>query len=65
MRVIPEVIAIGNRGLVSNNPSEPVSSSSSNSVMPINSSTNFDPSDPFWAFLLGLSPVRGTTGGAS
>ena len=27
-------------------------------------STNFDPSDPFWSSLLGLSPISGTSGEA-
>ena len=65
LRVTPEVVAIKNRGPVSNNSSELVSSSSSNLVIAIDSLANFDPSDPFWISLLGLSPVRGTSGGVS
>ena len=64
-RVTPRVIIIKNRGPASDNSSEPVSSGSLNLVITINPSANFNPSDSFWASLLGLSPVRGTSGGGS
>ena len=46
LRVTSKAVAIKNRGPVSNNSSEPVSSSSSNLVKTINPSVNFNPSDP-------------------
>ena len=58
------VAVIKNRGLSSSNPYKLVSSGLLSLVTPTNPSTNFNPSDPFWAFLLGLSLVRGTSGGA-
>ena len=47
LRVTPEVVAIENRGPVSGNSSEPVSSGSSNPVVTIGFLANFDPSNPF------------------
>ena len=65
LRVAPKVVVTKNGGLVSSNSSEPVSSSSSNPVVAIDSLVDFDPSDPFWISLLGFSPVRGTSRGVS
>ena len=64
LRAAPKAIPIGNGVLVSNNSSELISSGFSNPVTAADSLVNFDPSNPFWISLLGLSPVRGTSGGA-
>ena len=65
LRVSPEVVVTKSGGPVSGNSSELISSSSLNLVVTIGSLVNFDPSNPFWIFLLGLSPIRGTSRGGS
>ena len=59
----PRTAVIRDRDPSRNNPSEPISFSLSSPVTSENPSINFDPSDPFWASLLGLSLVRGTSRG--